>query len=85
MTTAPSITCEVRTGDGWLAVDLREARGRYTTAPKRCPACHGAVVVAGTYTFGMKLSMSHRRSHDGCPHNLRGFSGEASAHPQALA
>lgn len=78
-------TCEVRTDEGWLAVDLKEARGRYAMAVKRCPACHGPVNVAGTYTAATRLSMAHRRAHDGCPVNLSGFSGMASPHPQALA
>ena len=83
--TSAALTCEVRTDDGWLAVDLKEARGRHTMALKRCPACHGAVNVAGSYVATTRLSMAHRRAHRGCPMNIGGFGGEPSPHPQALA
>ena len=83
--TSAAPTCEVRTDGGWLAVDLREARGRHTMALKRCPACHGAVNIAGSYVATTRLSMAHRRAHRGCPMNVGGFSGEASPHPQALS
>ena len=85
MATSSVPTCEVLTDSGWLAVGLREARGRYAMSTKRCPACHGAVNIAGSYVAITRLSMAHRRSHRGCRMNIGGFSGEASPHPQALA
>lgn len=85
MATSPTPTCEVRTNDGWLSVDLKEARGRYAMAVKRCPACHGPLNVSGSYVATTRLSLAHRRAHDGCPLNAGGFNGEASWHPQALS
>lgn len=81
--TAPS--CEVQTKDGWLAVPLKDARGRYAFAVKRCPVCHGKVAVAGIYSSTARLVLQHRLSHHGCPLQPAHFSGTPSKHPQALA
>ena len=40
---------EVKVGDVWRAVSLDEAATHYVMATKRCPACHGQVMIPGTY------------------------------------
>ena len=78
-------TCEVKVGDAWMAVSLPEAHARHGYTDKRCPACHGRVIVAGTYTAPFKLNLSHRKNHKGCPLAPRSFRGLPSPHPEALA
>ena len=83
---APNMqTCEVRIGGIWQAVSLTEAHAHHGLTDKRCPFCHGRVIVAGTYTGVFKLNLSHRKSHDGCPVLPRRFDGTARPHPQAVA
>jgi hypothetical protein len=77
-------TCEVKIDDTWRVVSLIEAKGVYAMAPKRCAACHGQVIVAGTYTGIGKLKIQHRRMHAGCPLIPQTYSGTLSPHPQAL-
>ena len=48
--TAKHQTCEVKVDGAWRDVTLVEARTLYTMAPKRCPACHGQVTIAGNFT-----------------------------------
>ena len=78
-------TCEVKIEGVWQAVTLPEAHARHGSAEKRCPACHGRVIVSGTYTGAFKLSLAHRKSHDGCLILLKAFRGTARPHPQAVA
>ena len=78
-------TCEVKIDGAWQAVTLPEAHARHGSAEKRCPACHGRVIVSGTYTGAFKLSLAHRKSHDGCPILLKTFRGISRPHPQAMA
>lgn len=85
MTLTAPLACEVKTEAGWIAVSLKEARGRYGFEHKRCPSCHGRVVVAGTYNAEGCLILQHHRSHDGCPLQPARFKGVRSTHPQALA
>ncbi len=77
-------TCEVKVGETWLPATLDEARGVYGYAPKRCPACHGAVYVLGSYGAKQQLRLTHRRMHTGCPLTPKTFSGALSSHPDAL-
>jgi hypothetical protein len=69
----------------WRPVSLVEARSFYTMASKRCPACHGQVIFAGSYIGAGRLNLQHRRSHTGCPLKPKTYAGVPSPHPQALA
>jgi hypothetical protein len=86
MTTPDPQTCEVKIGGAWRAVTLAEAAVDHVMAVKRCPACHGRVMILGGYSGrSVRRSMSHRRSHSGCPLKPETYSGTLSPHPQALA
>ena len=76
--------CEVKVDGAWLAVSLVEAQGTHGTAEKHCPACHGRVAVAGSYTAVVKRTLTHRRVHDGCPLITRAYCGTPSPHPEAV-
>jgi hypothetical protein len=79
-------TCEVKIAGAWRAVTLGEAAIDHVTAVKRCPACHGRVLINGAYSGpGVRRSLSHRKSHSGCPLKPETYSGTPSPHPQALA
>lgn len=62
-----SRTCEVQVDGAWRTASLAEGYGVYRDAPKRCPACHGAVYVIASYTRGTNLALAHRKLHTGCP------------------
>ena len=85
MLTASQRTCEVKVDGAWHPTTLMQARGLYTMAQKRCPACHGQVVIAGTYIGKGSLNLQHRRAHAGCPLRPETYTGTPSPHPQALA
>ena len=51
---------------------------------KRCPACHGRVLIMGTYGSLRRLAMAHRRGHDGCPLRPLHFQGVATRHPEPI-
>jgi hypothetical protein len=76
--------CEVKVDGAWLAVNLLEAQGQHATAEKRCPSCHGRVAVAGSYTAVVKRTLTHRRTHEGCPLIPRLYCGVSSPHPNAV-
>ena len=78
-------TCEVKVDGRWHLITLADARGRYTMARKRCPACHGQVIVSGSYIGAGRLNLQHRRSHTGCQLKPETYAGVPSPHPQALA
>jgi len=77
-------TCEVKVEGAWRPVSLAEARRLYTMAPKRCPACHGQVSLAGSYVGAGSLILQHRRAHGGCPLKSETYTGVPTPHPQAL-
>jgi hypothetical protein len=78
-------TCEVKVDGFWQAVSLNEAAVAHSAALKRCPACHGRVMILGTYSRpDVRRSMSHRKSHGGCPLKPDTYTGTPSLHPQAL-
>ncbi|MCJ2126782.1 hypothetical protein [Methylobacterium sp. J-077] len=77
-------TCEVEVDGAWSAVSLLDARSIYRMVPKRCPACHGQVIIAGNFTSGGSYKLQHRRSHPGCPLTPAAFTGTPSRHPQAI-
>ncbi|WP_267424843.1 hypothetical protein [Methylobacterium sp. GC_Met_2] len=86
MTKLKPQTCEVKIGDVWRAVSLDEAATRHVMATKRCPACHGQVMILGAYgSPTVRRTMSHRKSHTGCSLMPRTYSGTPSPHPQAIA
>ncbi|MGH1570261.1 hypothetical protein ACRAWG_05845 [Methylobacterium sp. P31] len=69
----------------WRSVTLVEAKGIYAAMPKRCPACHGLVTINGNYTGQGRLTLVHRKGHDGCRLLPARFKGMPSLHPQALS
>ena len=81
---ADQYICEVKVDGLWNAVSLAEARIQYGMMPKRCPACHGQVNIAGNYTLTGGYKLQHRRGHSGCPLTPDAFSGTPSRHPQAM-
>jgi hypothetical protein len=85
MTRSDPQTCEAKIEGVWRSVSLVEAKGVYATIPKRCPACHGLVMINGNYTGQGRLMLVHRRGHDGCPLLPARFKGTPSLHPQALS
>jgi hypothetical protein len=76
--------CEVKVDGVWRAVGLGEARLMPRDTPKRCPFCHGRVTIMGVYSFQGHLTLSHHRSHDGCPSNVRQYRGVPQRHPEAV-
>ena len=77
-------TCEIKMEGAWHVATLTEARGRYAMAQKRCPACHGQIIVAGVYVGAGSQKLQHRRSHTGCPLKPDTYTGTPAPHPQAL-
>ena len=85
MTKAKPQTCEVKIGSQWRAVSLTEAAVDHVMAVKRCPACHGRVIILGAYSWPtVRRTMSHRKSHSGCPLTPDTYSGTPTPHPQAI-
>lgn len=79
-------SCEVKIQGAWRAISLDEAAADHASAIKRCPACHGRVVVTAAYSGpNVRRSLSHRKAHNGCPLIARLYSGFAAPHPQPLA
>ncbi|GJE13848.1 MULTISPECIES: hypothetical protein [Methylobacterium] len=77
--------CEVKLGSEWRSVSLTEAATEHVMAVKRCPACHGRVMILGAYNWpSVRRTMSHRKSHSGCPLKPDTYTGTPSLHPQAL-
>ncbi|ACB28302.1 hypothetical protein Mrad2831_6381 (plasmid) [Methylobacterium radiotolerans JCM 2831] len=85
MPTTNEQTCEVRVEGAWCLASLTEVRRLYTMAQKRCPACHGQIMIAGSYIGSGRQKLRHRRSHTGCPLKSDTYIGTSSPHPQALA
>ncbi|TXM97287.1 hypothetical protein FV242_31960 [Methylobacterium sp. WL64] len=84
MTTSDPGTCEAKIGGIWRSISLAEAKGVYAMAQKRCPSCHGAVVLSGSYAESGRRRLAHRKAHTGCPLDLKRYTGQPSPHPQAL-
>ena len=85
MTKPNAQICEVRIGNAWRAVSLYEAAVDHVMAVKRCSACHGRVMILGAYSGPtVRRTVTHRRSHTGCPLTPDTYSGTPSPHPQAL-
>lgn len=80
----PSPPCEVKIDGEWVRVPADEAHRVHREKPKRCPNCHGMMITAGSYTSEPRISLQHRKLHDGCPQIPRRFSGTAYPHPEAL-
>ncbi|AWN43777.1 hypothetical protein DK389_28755 [Methylobacterium durans] len=77
--------CEVKVDGAWTVATLDEAHSTYRMKPKRCPACHGPVVTYGAYSADRRVSLGHRKGHNGCPLTPKLYSGTPSPHPDALA
>jgi hypothetical protein len=84
MSTSQAQTCEVKVEGAWRAVSLNEARLLPRDTLKRCPICHGRVTVMGVYSAQEHLTLSHRRSHDGCPSSPRPYAGVPKRHPETV-
>lgn len=79
-------TCEVKTDGAWRGVSLADAGGTYQSALKRCPACHGPVMINGGYSSSTaRRQIVHRKAHAGCPLKPETYTGTSTPHPQALA
>jgi hypothetical protein len=85
MLTTSQQTCEVKVDGAWQPTTLAEARSLYTMALKRCPACHGQIIIAGSYIGAGSLKLQHRRTHTGCPLKPETYTGTPLPHPQAVA
>lgn len=85
MPTTNEQTCEVKVDGAWRLASLAEVRRLYTMTQKRCPACHGQMMVAGSYIGSSRQKLQHRRSHTGCPLKADTYTGTSSPHPQAIA
>ncbi|WP_456686584.1 hypothetical protein [Bradyrhizobium sp. P5_C11_2] len=70
--------------EAWRPVSLKEARILPGDVVKRCPVCYGRVTVMGVFTAEGHLTLSHRRSHDGCPLILKCYRGVPKRHPEAV-
>ena len=85
MTTPKAQTCEVKIGSTWRSVSLDEAATEHVMAVKRCPACHGRILLLGAYSgANVRRTLSHRKARSGCPLKPDAYSGTPSMHPQAL-
>jgi hypothetical protein len=78
-------TCEAKIENVWRSISVAEAKGVYVMSPKRCPSCHGAVVLSGSYAESGRRRFTHRKAHTGCPLDPKRYSGTPLRHPQALA
>jgi hypothetical protein len=59
MTMPDPQTCEVKIAGAWRAVTLGEAAVDHVMAVKRCPACHGRMIINGAYSGpGLRRTMS---------------------------
>jgi hypothetical protein len=76
--------CEIWIDDAWRPVRRDQALTTYADALKRCPACHGKLLITGSARNSEKLTLSHRPAHDGCPLDPMRYSGIPSPHPKAL-
>lgn len=77
--------CEIKIDGEWVRVPADEAHRAHREKPKRCPCCRGMVITAGSYTSEPRISLQHRKLHDGCPLIPRRFNGTEALHPNALA
>lgn len=84
MATHDDQTCEAKVEGVWRLISAAEAKSAYVMAPKRCPSCHGALVVTGSYAENGRRKFAHRRGHTGCPQDPKRYSGTPSLHPQAI-
>ncbi len=81
-----SAHCEVKRNraeeTAWKSISIGDAMELYRRDLKRCPACHGMVVLraAGGKT---PAHFEHRVKHDGCPLSHQ-FDGHPRLHPHPL-
>lgn len=84
MATLDDQICEAKINGDWRSISIAEAKSAYVMAPKRCPYCHGVVVLSGSYAENGRRRFAHRRGHTGCPLDPKRYSGTPSPHPQAI-
>ena len=85
MTTPDPDSCEAKINGIWRSISFAEIKGVYAMAQKRCPSCHGAVVLTGSYAESGRRRLAHRKAHTGCPLDPKRDIGTPSPHPQAIA
>lgn len=76
-------TCEAKIAGVWRQISVAEAGSAPVMAPTRCPSCHGASVLSGSYAANGNRKFSHRRVHTGCPRDPKRYSGTPSPYPRA--
>lgn len=79
-----ALTCEVMVDGAWRVFRLDAARLQHRDAVKRCSHCHGRVSIQGVYSGQGHTTLSHRRTHDGCPLIQRHYRGVPKRHPQPV-
>jgi hypothetical protein len=77
-------SCEVKVDGAWRLVSLQEALKHHQFDTKRCPSCHGRLIVYNPYRPMQRPYIAHHRVHTGCPSKLDTYSGTPSPHPQAI-
>ena len=76
--------CEVKVDGAWGRFGVDEAQQSYRDELKRCISCHGRVVILGSYGMQRRMTLSHRRAHDGCSSIQKRYLGVPRQHPEAL-
>lgn len=76
-------TCEAKIAGSWHLVSLEEALSTHLTALKRCPTCHGPILI-NTFGKPARRRFVHRRAHPGCPRIPKMYSGTPSRHPDPV-
>jgi hypothetical protein len=76
-------TCEAKIVGSWHLIRLEEALSTHITALKRCPVCHGPIMIK---TFGKigRPRLFHGKAHTGCPRAPTVYSGTPSLHPDQI-
>lgn len=77
-------TCEAKITGSWQVVGLDEALSTHITALKRCPVCHGPIMIK-TFGSGDTPRSFHRGSHTGCPRASTMYSGTPTQHPDPVS
>jgi hypothetical protein len=77
-------SCEVKIDGEWRLIGIEEALKHHQFDIKRCPNCHGRLIVHNSYSPVARPHISHHRKHAGCPSRPETFSGSPSPHPDAI-
>ncbi|GLS68201.1 hypothetical protein GCM10007890_02130 [Methylobacterium tardum] len=76
-------TFKVKIAGSWQVLCLNEAMGAHNTAPKRCPECHGPILIA-SFGKALRRRLTDRKAHTGCPRIPSRYSGMPSRHPMPV-